>query len=110
MMNEGRNECRSEQEKRAYIRNVEVRLAAKKATLKIVKRKIRLAKEAGRIHASDQLMKAEHQADCCVADLRKQLDQLEAADDQSWEKLCYQLDVAWDELSQSVRRIVARSP
>jgi len=109
-MNEDANDYRSKKEKRTYIRNIEVRLAEKKATLRFVKRKIKLANESGRIHASDQLLKAEHQADCCVADLRKQLDQLEGADDQSWERLRYQVDVAWDDLSQSVRKIVARFP
>ncbi len=109
-MNEDPNDCRSKDEKRAYLRNMEAGLAEKQATLRFVKRKIRLAIESGRIHASDQLRKAEHQADCCVADLKRQLDQLEDADDQSWEKLRYELDIAWDNLSQSVRRVVARFP
>ena len=109
-MKEDPNDYRGEKEKRTYIRNIEVRLAEKKTTLRFVKRKIKLANESGRIHVSDQLLKAEHQADCCVADLRTQLDQLERADDQSWEKLRYQVDVAWDDLTQSVRKIVARFP
>ncbi len=109
-MKEDPYNCRSKKGKKSYIQNIEVMLAQKKTTLGLVKRKINLATHSGRIHPSEQLLKAERQADACIAELRKQLDQLGSANDQSWEKLRFQVDVAWDELSQSIRKIVARSP
>lgn len=109
-MNEGLVKYRSKKDKKLYIRNIELKLAEKEATLSLIKRKINVATESGRIHASDQLRNAEHQADCCVAELGKQLEQLENADDQSWEGLRFRVDTAWDDLSQSIRKLVARFP
>ncbi len=97
-------------DKKAYIRGVELKLAEKQETLRFVKRKIKLATKSGRIHASDQLLKAEHQADSCAVALREQLDQLESIDDQSWQRLRFQVDTAWDDFSQSIKKIVARFP
>ena len=101
---------RSKTQKQLYVRSIEVKLAEKKVTLEFVKRKIILAMESGRIHASDQLLKAEHQADACVAILKKRLDQLKSADDESWEQQRFDLEMAWDDLSQSIKKIVARFP
>ena len=109
-MKEDRGDYRSDKEKQNFISNIEVKLAEKKATFSYVKGKINLARESGRIHASDQLLKAERQAEFCVADLRRQLDQLENTDDDSWEAQCFKVEMAWDDLSQSISKIVARFP
>ncbi len=101
---------RSEIQKQIYLRSIGVKLGEKEATLEFVKRKIILATESGRIHASDQLLKAEQQADACVADLKKRLEKLKSADDASWEQLRFEVEIAWDDLSQSIKKIVARFP
>lgn len=100
----------AKQKQQAYVANIEAKLSEKTATLNFVKSKINVAKESGRIHASDQLQKAEQQADSCVAELTKMLDQLKSADSNSWEAQRYNVDKAWDDLAQSIKKIVARFP
>lgn len=99
-----------EVEKQAFVRGIEVKLAEKHDRLDYIKRKVRKASESRRIQMSEQLLLAEHHADKSVAALKSQLLLLKKADDESWSKRRYAVEVAWDELSQAIKKVVARFP
>lgn len=101
---------RNEGDKKAYMRNIRTKLAEKKFRLRHIKRKIQKATESGRIQPSEQLLKAEHRADSSIKTLQKRLDLLGNADEKSWETVRFDVDKAWDELSQAIKIIVARFP
>lgn len=97
-------------EKLAYLQNIQALLSDKNARLGHIKRKVHEATESRRLHPGDQLLKAEYQADSCIKTLQEQLDLLGSANDASWETRRFDVEVAWDELSQAIKKIVARLP
>jgi len=109
-MNEVHGNHRGENDRQAHLRNLEARLAGTTATLNYVKSKIKNATVSASVHASEQLLKAEHQADYCIANLRKQLDLLASADEGSWDDHRFSVDMAGDDLSQAIKKIVERFP
>ena len=99
-----------EAEKKAYIRNMKARFFEKQARLRFIKRKIERATESHRIQVSEQLLRAEFHADSSLEELQAQLELLEKTGDESWPARRYNVDVAWDDLSQAIKKVVARFP
>lgn len=91
-----------------YIKLLEARLSEKQAKLDYIKRKIRVAVEKDRINGSEQLYNAERQADSCVVAMQEQLIKLKAAGSDAWDRSKMDAEIAWEELSQSVKNLVSR--
>lgn len=98
----------SDTHKAAYIRAVEKKLTEKRTALELVKRKVVRAVTSGRIARSDQLVNAERQADCCLLAVETWVTRLSASADSDWIDSRFETDVALDELSTSVKQMVAR--
>lgn len=94
--------------KLAYIRAVEAELAEKTVKLQFVKRKIQLAARSGRIDVSAALRNAERQADGALAAMQERLARLKSAADGPWQESRRGTDLALEDLSQSVKKLVAR--
>ena len=92
----------------AYVRSVKERLAEKRATLELVRRKVNRAAVAGRITRSDQIMNAERQANVSLLVVENWIARLSSELDEDWEDLRFSTDIALEELSQSVKQMVAR--
>jgi len=95
-------------EKMAYVKTLEARLSAKSAQLAYVKSRVARAADRHRIEVSEQLANAERSADSAMATMTEQLKNLHDADDEAWEDLRYDINLAWEDLAQSIRKIVAR--
>lgn len=92
----------------AYLRTVEARFAEKRTALELVTRKINKAVAAGRIARSEQLVNAERQANGCVLALENWITRLSSEPDDEWEESRFGTDIALEELSRSVKQMVAR--
>lgn len=99
-----------ENDRRAFVRSIEVKLIEKRARLSYIKGKIKKASESHKISVSEQLHRAELSADSSIEELRAKLDLLETADDDSWPTRRIEVEAAWDEVSQAIKKIVARFP
>ena len=95
-------------DKAAYVSSVKERLAEKRATLELVKRKVNGAVAAGRITRSDQIVNAERQANGCLLAVENWITRLSSDPDGDWETSRFSADIAMEELSQSVKQMVAR--
>lgn len=92
----------------AYIRSAEKKLAEKRKVLELVKRKVRSAQTSGRIVRSQQLVNAERKANECLLEAENQLIRLGSDADNEWENSRFKTDIAIEELSNSVKQMVAR--
>jgi hypothetical protein len=92
----------------AYVRSVNKRLAEKRTALELVKRKVDRAITAGRIARSEQLVNAEHKANDCLLAVENLLARLVCDFDDDWEDSRFRTDIALEELSKSVKQMVAR--
>jgi len=92
----------------AYVRSVQEKLAEKRAALELVKRKVNRAVTAGRIARSDQLVNAERQADGCLLAVENWVTRLSSHPDDDWKDSRFRTDIALEELSISVKQMVAR--
>lgn len=99
---------RSSPDNENYIKLLEARLSEKQAKLEYIKRKIQVAVEKDRINGSEQLHNAERQADSCVAAMQEQLGKLKAAGSDAWDRSKMDTEIAWEDLSQSVKNLVSR--
>jgi len=99
-----------ESEKNAFVRSIEVKLIEKRARLNYIKGKIQKASDLRQISVSEQLRRAELSADSSIDLLQAKLDVLETADDDSWPTRRSEVEAAWDEVSQAIKKIVARFP
>lgn len=91
-----------------YVRSVKKKLAEKRASLELVKRKVNRAVAAGRIARSDQIENAERQANVCLLAVENWIARLSSDPDDEWENSRFSTDIAMEELSQSVKQMVAR--
>ncbi len=98
----------SHQQKMAYCKTLEARLSAKAAQLAYVKSRVAHAADGHRIDASEQLRNAEKRADCAMATMTERLRDLQNADDQNIEDLKRDIDLAWEDLANSIKNVVAR--
>lgn len=94
--------------KAAYIRAVTKKLADQRTVLGLVKRKVDRAVASGRIIRSDQLANAERRADSCLSAVENCIERLSADSDGTWENSRFKVDAALDDLSVSVKQMVAR--
>lgn len=94
--------------KDAYIRTYEAKLSLKRAQLWSIKQKVQKAAAAGRIGVSEQLRNAERGADTALATAEAKLQQLGDASDDSWERLTFESNIAWEDLARSLKVIVGR--
>lgn len=92
----------------AYVRSVKEKLAERRASLELVKRKVYRAVAAGRIARSDQIVNAERQANGCLLAVENWITRLSSDPDDDWEDSRFSTDIALEELSQSVKQMVAR--
>ena len=84
------------------------KLADTKRTLAGVNSKIGNAVSTGRIDGTKPLKLAQHAVDLNLLSLEQRIDELRKADAQSWEACADDVDSAWEYLSQSVKKLVAR--
>lgn len=91
-----------------YTGSLKTNLKRKKEQLAYMKRKISQARTAGRIEISEQLRNAEKLADRSLATAEVKFQQLCDAGDDTWEDLKLAVDIAWEDLSHSVRDLFAR--
>jgi len=96
------------QQKLVYVQNLEARLSAKAAQLAYVKSRVARAADRHRIDVSEQLRNAEKRADCAMATMTERLKDLQDADDQNIEDLKRDIDLAWEDLANSIKNVVAR--
>ncbi len=94
-------------EKQAYVRNIEAQLLEKQARLNHIKRTVKETAGSRRTTESQQLVKAWRHTDNSIESLQEQLELLINADDQSWSSRRYEVEAAWDELSQAIKKVVA---
>jgi len=92
----------------SYTRKQAAKLEETKAKLDGVKAKIKTAVANGQIESSEQLMKAELQAESHLATVEQRLAQVKDASEVSLDDLKIGLELAWDDLAISIRKIVAR--
>ena len=92
----------------AYVRSVEKKLAERRASLELVKRKVHRALAAGHIARTDQIVNAERQANGCLLAVENWITRLSSDPDDDWEDSRFSTDIALEELSQSVKQMVAR--
>ena len=93
-----------------YERQARVKLDEAQARLIIVKARIRTAVANGDLVLSEALNKAEVRADVHLRRAGLNLKGLIGADDESWDELKNVLEVAQEDIAESVRKIVSRLP
>ena len=84
------------------------KLADTKRILAGVNSKIRDAVSIGRIDATERFKRAQHAVDLNLWSAEQRIEDLRKADEQSWEAYADDVDSAWEDLSQSVKKLVAR--
>ena len=94
----------------SYERQARVELDEAQARLIIVKARIRTAVANGDLVLSEALNKAEVRADVHLRRAGLNLKGLIGADDESWDEFKNVLEVAQEDIADSVRKIVSRLP
>lgn len=95
-------------EKMTYVKTLEGRLSEKRIQLAYVKSRVARAADRHGNEVSEQLVNAERSADSAMARMTERLKNLHDADDETWEGLRRDIDLAWEDLAQSIRKVVAR--
>lgn len=103
-----RGPARIAADRSAYVRTLQRKLAEKHAALDLVKRRVSRAVAAGRITRSNQLVNAERRADGCLLAAENWIARLSSDADDAWEDSRLSTDIALEELSRSVKQMVAR--
>ena len=94
-------------EKAAYSRAAQKRLSEAEIRLTGVKAKIRSATIAGHIIITRQLEDAQRAVDANLAAVKAGLERLRKSGDAAWKDQARDVDTAWENLSQSIKRLVA---
>lgn len=94
-------------EKVAYSRTAQKRLSEAETRLTGVKAKIRSAIASGHIAMTRQLEDALLAVDANLASVKASLDRVRKSGDTSWKECTRDMDTAWENLSQSIKRLVA---
>ena len=84
------------------------KLADTKRILAGANSKIGNAVSTGRIDATGQFKRAQRAVDLNLLSVGQRIEELRKADQQSWEACANDVDSAWEDLSQSVKKLVAR--
>lgn len=93
--------------KTAYSREAHRKLIESRAKLNGVNAKIKNALATGRIEASENLDRARYAIEANLVAVETQLELLRKSSEQDWEKLRGDVDTAWEDLSRSVKKLVA---
>ena len=93
--------------KTAFSRAAQKRLSVLETRLFGVKAKIRSATIAGHIVASQQLEDAERAVEANLVAVRATLERLRKSGEAGWNEHARDVDTAWENLSQSINRLVA---
>ena len=93
--------------KSAYSRAAQKRLAVLETRLFGVKAKIRSAKTAGHIGASQQLEDAQRAVEANLVAVKAALERLRKSGAAAWNDHARDVDTAWENLSLSINRLVA---
>lgn len=94
--------------KAAYSKAAHKKLAETKTKLAGVHAKIRNAIATGRVETSEQLRQAQHAVDENLATAEARVEILRKSGEDTWEAVKDDVDTAWEDLSQSVKKLVAR--
>ena len=94
--------------KAAYLKAANRKLADTKRVLAGVNAKIRNAVSIGRIDPTERFKRAQHAVDLMFLSAEQRIEELRKADEHSWEACADDVDSAWEDLSQSVKKLVAR--
>lgn len=94
--------------KAAYSRAAKKKLDETKAKLIGVNAKIRNAIATGQIDASEQLGHARRAVDMNLATVETQVEQLRKSGEDAWVGIKDDIETAWEDLSQSIKKLVAR--
>ncbi len=84
------------------------KLADTKRKLGGVSAKIRNAVSIGRIDSTEQLRLTQHAVELDLLSAEQRIEELRKSDELSWEARADEVDSAWEDLSQSVKKLVAR--
>ncbi|MBT8090057.1 MAG: hypothetical protein KJO01_07600 [Gammaproteobacteria bacterium] len=93
--------------KAAYSKAAQKRLHDARVKLGGVKARIRSATIAGQIVVNRQLQDAERAVDANLVAAESSLARLRKSGDEVWEDLTPDVDTAWEDLSQSLKKLVA---
>ena len=99
---------RSVSAKAAYSRKARKKLVESSAKLNGVRAGIKRAIEAGSLQSSDKLERAQRAMEARLAIAEARLGALQKSSEEEWEELRDELDDAWEDLAQSINKLVAR--
>lgn len=94
--------------KTAYSRAASKKLSETRARLAGVNARLKSAIATGRIDPNLQLEQAQRAVDLNLAAAAKQIARVRKAGADDWESLTDEVDSAWEDLSQSIKKLVAR--
>lgn len=93
--------------KAVYSRNAQRRLSEARTKIVGVKFTIRSAKIAGHLVVTRQLEDAQRAVDANLAAAEASLERLRKSGEESWKVLSIDADTAWENLSLSIKKLVA---
>jgi len=93
--------------KTAYSRAAQKKLSALETKLFGVEAKIRSATTAGHIVSSQQLTDAQRAVEANLVAVKGALERLRKSGEAAWNDHATKFDTAWEDLSQSINRLVA---
>ena len=94
--------------KAAYLKAANRKLADTKKKLDGVNARIRNAVLIGQIDATEQLQRAQQAVDLNLLSAEQRIEELRKSDELLWELCADDVNSAWEDLSHSVKKLVAR--
>ena len=94
-------------EKAAYTRALQKKLSETESRLAGVDARIRSATMAQQLVVTRQLSDAQRAVDANLAAVRSSLERLRKSSDKGWKKQIRDVDTSWENLSLSIKRLVA---
>lgn len=101
-------QLRSLHEKAVYSRKARKKLTDSKARLDRVSAAIRCAIESGSLNSNDKLELAQWAMEKELGVAAARLEMLQKSSGEEWQKLRDELEDAWEDLSQSINKLVTR--
>jgi predicted nucleic acid-binding Zn-ribbon protein len=92
----------------AYSKSAQKKLAETRSKLAAVNAQIRSAMIAGQIDASEKLEQSQRAVDVNLAEAEAKIERLRKSDEDTWEAVQLEIETAWEDLSHSVKKLVAR--
>ena len=101
-------QLRSVSAKAAYSKRARKKLVESKAKLYDVRAAIKRAITTGSLKSSEKLESVQQAMDTRLAAAESRLEALQKSGEADWEQLRDELESAWEDLSQSINKLVAR--